>query len=372
MNNTFEGYLRTDGTAGTRNHVGIVCSVICSSTVANEISAQVPGTIPIIHSNGCAQLGDDFQVTKNMLVGVASNPNLHSSLIVGLGCETNQISGLLNSIPKTKPLKGIGIQQLAGGKNTVNTGVAIAETWTDEAAQQKRQTLPLSMLKVGIVTADIDEHSLHMVAPVISGIVDKLVEEEATVLMGLTDILAPAADKFSETAEDAALKEELTRLSEGLDRRRWQESTDYLVSNFTREEKELAQIAAKMTGKNPVNSLLNYSEKPEGKGLHLMKATGNTIENLSNFASAGCNIAIVVSSRGIMTSSVAIPCLTLAPQNSSNSLEELVDVSVVEENIAAQVEQGFQQLLSIASGKQTILEEYELGEFSIPHVGTTF
>src|SRR5690625_2426785 len=109
MKNTFEGYVRSDGTAGTRNHIGIVSSVICSSIVTNEISEKVKGAVPIIHSNGCAQLGDDFQVTKDMLVGVASNPNLYASLLVGLGCDTNQISDLLDGIPKTKPIKEIGI-----------------------------------------------------------------------------------------------------------------------------------------------------------------------------------------------------------------------------------------------------------------------
>src|SRR5699024_12362998 len=125
MKHTFEGYIRSDGTVGTRNHIGIVSSVIWSSIVTSEISEKVQGAIPIIHSNGCAQLGDDFQVTKNMLVGVASNPNLYASLLVGLGCETNQISGLLESVRKSKHLKRIGIQLMAGVENTIESGVSI-------------------------------------------------------------------------------------------------------------------------------------------------------------------------------------------------------------------------------------------------------
>src|SRR5699024_4621985 len=114
---------RDDGKVGTRNFVGIVSSVICSSAVVREISERVSGTIPIVHGNGCAQLGDDFKLTKNMLIGMSSSPNIHSALLVGLGCETNQVGGLLRNIPKVKPIEGIGIQQLAGGTNTIEKGV---------------------------------------------------------------------------------------------------------------------------------------------------------------------------------------------------------------------------------------------------------
>src|SRR5690625_2481533 len=372
MKNTFEGYVRSDGTAGTRNHIGIVSSVICSSIVTNEISEKVQGAIPIIHSNGCAQLGDDFQVTKNMLVGVASNPNLYASLLVGLGCETNQISGLLESVPKSKPLKGIGIQQMAGGKNTIESGVSIAGSWSEEALKEKRETLPLSLLKVGVVAVDIDEQSLKKITPVVNGVINTLLKNDASVVMGLTDTLEPAGDIIAENVEDIDLKQKLVNISEGMHRRRWKENKEYEVQSFSGEEKNIASLEARLIGTNKINSLLNYNEKPEEKGLHLMKSSSNIVETLSNIASIGCNFAIILSSRGILTSSVAIPCMTIAPQDSGGSFEELVDYKVAEGKTNKQVEKVFQDLISFASGKQTVLEEYELGEFSIPHVGTTF
>lgn len=372
MKNTFEGYMRNDGTAGTRNHIGIVSSVICSSIVTNEISEKVQGAIPIVHSNGCAQLGDDFQVTKNMLVGVASNPNIYASLLVGLGCETNQISGLLESIPKSKPLKGIGIQQMAGGKNTIETGISIASSWSEEAEKEKRETLPISQLKVGVVTVDIEEESLKKMTPVVSGVINKLLENDASVIMGLTDTLEPAGDVIAENVEDMKLKQELVNISEGLHRRRWEENKEYEVPSFSNEEKNLASLEARLIGTNKINSLLNYNDKPKKKGLHLMKSSRNIVETLSNFASIGCNFAIVLSSRGVLTSSVAIPCMTIAPQDSSDSFGELVDYKVDEGQNDQQEEKVFDNLISLSSGKKTVLEEYELGEFSIPHVGTTF
>ncbi|WP_028392484.1 UxaA family hydrolase [Bacillus cihuensis] len=374
MDYSFEGYLRNDGTAGTRNYIGVVCSVVCSSVIAKEISESVPGTIPIIHSNGCAQLGDDFQLTKNMLVGISANPNLYSALLVGLGCETNQVSGLLKSIPKTKPIEGIGIQQLAGGENTTKKGVQIVEQWAKEAAAMKRENLPLSSLTVGIVTVDIDEDSLKRIVPVVGKVIDLLVENDATVMMGLTDTLEPAGLLLAERTNSQEAKDKLRKLEEGLHRKRWKEihKDQSAARSFSKEEKLLAALEAQMTGTSPIESLLGYNEKPKEKGLHLIVGTSNMVETFSNMASSGCNLVIVVSSRGILTGSVALPCMTITPQNPYGSFDELVDYTITEEDPSVQVEKVMKELVEISSGKQTSLEKLELGEFSIPHVGTTF
>ncbi|MFD2922233.1 UxaA family hydrolase [Halobacillus naozhouensis] len=373
MDNYFEGYVRNDGTAGTRNYIGVVCSVICSSVIAKEISDQLPEAIPLIHSNGCAQLGDDFHVTKNMLVGVASNPNLYSALLVGLGCETNQISGLLDSIPKTKPIEGIGIQQLAGGENTIRKGVHIAEKWS-EAAERNRERLPLSYLTVGIVTVDIDEESLEQVYPVVSEVIDRLVKQDAKVVMALTDRLEPAGRSLADRAEKEEVKARLSDLGSGMQRKRWKDANQELISPrpFSDQEKALAALEEKMSGTSPIKSLLHYNERPEGSGFYMTKASSNLVETLSNMASCGCNIALVVSSRGTLTGSIALPCMTLTPQSASGTFDELVDYTVTGEDFSIQARKVIQELLDISSGKQTKLEEFELGEFSIPHVGTTF
>lgn len=374
MNYSFEGYLREDGKAGIRNHIGIICSVVCSSVVAKEISEKVPGAVPFVHGNGCAQLGDDFKLTKNMLVGISTNPNLYSALLVGLGCETNQISGLLDSIPETKPVKGIGIQQMAGGENTINKGVEIAEQWSIEAADQKRERLPLSSLNVGILTVDIDGDSLNRVAPVIGGVVDRLVENNANVIMGLSQTLEPAGQILSERSESGEVKNRLRKMGEGLQRKRWKDVRDESIvfQGFSEKEKKRAVLEAEMTGKTSIKSLLGYNEVPAEKGLHLITVPTNIVEALSNMASSGCNIVMIVSNRGVLTGSAALPCMTITPQNQDEYFDELIDYMVTSEEVSYQVEAVLAELLEICSGKQTNLEKLELGEFSIPHVGTTF
>lgn len=372
MAHAFRGYLRSDGSAGTRNHIGIISSVICSSVVTNEIAEQVPGSVPIVHANGCAQLGDDFQVTKNMLSGAAGNPNFYGSLIVGLGCETNQVAGLLKAIPKTKPIEGFSIQQMAGGKNTIERGVSIAGNWAQNALEEERAELPLSLLTVGIVTEDIDESALQTMGPIVSGIVDLLLNEGATVVCGLTKTLEPAGSEILTKRDNMELRNRLNTVGESLNRRRWEEAKQYDGTRFTDENRKLAKLEAGLLGGNEVRSLLGYNEKPAESGLHLIKASGSIVETLSNFASVGCTLSIIISKRGILTSSNIFPCITVVPKSDNEAANEFADFEVSIHDAEPQVLSLFNKLKAVSSGEFTKLEEYELGEFAIPHTGTTF
>lgn len=374
MNYSYEGFKRDDGTAGTRNYVGIVSSVICSSAVVREISEKVSGSIPVVHANGCAQLGDDLKLTKNMLVGMAANPNIHSALLVGLGCETNQVSGLLKQIPKTKPIKGIGIQQLAGGTNTVQKGISIAEMWAEEAMEQERTKLPLSSLTVGILNVDADHDTLTKTGPVIGKVVNRLVENDANVIIGLSKTLEPAGHLLAERIIDGTEKEKLISSSKGLNRLRWKDPNIETTNDsaFTEEQTNQAVLESEMTGSVPINSILNYGETPKENGLHLMNISSNTVESLSKMASSGCNIVLVVSKRGVLTGSIALPSMIVTPQSNKSSFDELIDYTIKGSNVHQESERIVEELLAVCSGKQTQVEKLELGEFSIPHLGTTY
>lgn len=374
MKYSFEGYSRDGGTAGTRNYVGIISSVICSSSVVREISERVSGTIPFIHSNGCAQLGDDFKLTKNMIVGVALNPNLHSVLLVGLGCETNQVSGLLKSIPKVKPIKGIGIQLLAGGENTIQKGISITEEWVKKASEQRREMLPLSSLTVGVLSIELDYESLSLVAPTIGQVVDKLIDDNVNVIMGLSKTLEPAGLSLSERVSDANEKEKLIKSSEGLQRLRWDNAKkgSTTFEEFSEEQTKLALLEAEMTGTKPIKSILSYGEAPLNNGLHLMNISSNLVESLSKMASSGCSVVLIVSSRGVLTGSVALPCITITPGNNEELFDELIDYTVTKGDVSNHSEKIIEALQDVCSGKKTKLEELDLGEFSIPHLGTTY
>lgn len=373
MTYTFKGFPRSDGSIGIRNHIGIISTVICSSVVTDEIANQVPDSVSIVHTNGCAQLGDDFQVTKNMLSGVAENPNIYGALLVGLGCETNQVGGLLSNIPKIKPIEGFSIQQMEGGENTITKGVSIGKSWANEAKRLKRKDQPLSDLKIGLITEDIDETSLKAVTPVISGLINLLNKNGATIIYGITNTLEPAADLISENAINSVLSDKIKHLGENLKRERWEDTKkQYKDIEFSEYIKNKAEMQTLLLGENKIQSLLNYNEKPLNSGLHLIKASSSIVETLSNFASIGCHISLTISKREVLTSSNLLPCLTVVPKNKDSTTNQFVDYEVTQENTDDQVNSLIDKIISISSGELTKLEEYELGEFAIPHVGTTF
>ncbi|MFL0580984.1 UxaA family hydrolase [Solibacillus silvestris] len=369
MRNTFEGYLRNDGSVGTRNYIGLISTVICSSVVTNEIAEQVQNTVPIVHANGCAQLGDDFQTTKNMLAGAAENPNFYAAVLIGLGCETNQVTGLMKSLSANKPFEGFSIQQMAGGTNTINHGVKISREWAAQAEEEKRISLPLSNLKVGIVMEDIDIESIHKMQPIVSDCIKELIQQNATVVWALNKTIEPVSYKLAQQTKDGHLKEKLESLSQGLTRKRWEKSIEYQLEKFSEEEERLALQASQLIEGLEIKSILNYNEKPKSNGLHLIKSSGSLVETLSNFASVGCNITIILSKRSIMTGSSILPSVVVAPESTGIYGSDFLDY-LVGNHLQSQT--LLEKVIAISSGELTRLEHFNLGEFAIPHVGTTF
>ena len=105
---TFLGYRRPDGKVGTRNTIAILTSVNCSATAARLIAEyftsdllkkypNVDNVTAYVHGTGCgmADSGDGFEALQRVMWGYAKNPNVAGVLMVGLGCEMNQIDWLV-------------------------------------------------------------------------------------------------------------------------------------------------------------------------------------------------------------------------------------------------------------------------------------
>ena len=143
---TFDGIVRADGRVATRNYVGILTSVNCSATGARAIAdhvrrdtnpralerfPNVDGVVALTHGAGCATAsdGEPLQVLRRTLGGYARHPNFASVLVVGLGCETNQINGMLEqeSLTTGAQLHAFNIQETGGTRKTVAHGIELVE-----------------------------------------------------------------------------------------------------------------------------------------------------------------------------------------------------------------------------------------------------
>ncbi|HGG5249136.1 TPA: UxaA family hydrolase, partial [Salmonella enterica subsp. enterica serovar Paratyphi B] len=147
----FFGWRRPDGKVGIRNLVLILPSVACAAETCAQISRQVKGTVYIPNQNGCGQTEGDLKITQDVLAGLAANPNVYGTILVGLGCENNQVDIMEKLIRErtNKPLRKLTIQENGGVLSTISLGAQWAHEMVAEASQLTRWPFPVSELLVG-------------------------------------------------------------------------------------------------------------------------------------------------------------------------------------------------------------------------------
>ncbi|MBV9523531.1 MAG: UxaA family hydrolase, partial [Alphaproteobacteria bacterium] len=162
---TFEGIMRADGRVATRNYLGIISTVNCSATASKYIAEHfrggaladypnVDGVVALVHGTGCgmASEGDAMDVLRRTIAGYARHPNFAGILILGLGCEANQIGGLMRAegLEPSQFLHTMTIQETGGTAKTVREGIARVKAMLPEANQVRRQTVPARHLKLAL------------------------------------------------------------------------------------------------------------------------------------------------------------------------------------------------------------------------------
>ncbi|RPI49737.1 MAG: altronate dehydratase, partial [Chloroflexi bacterium] len=140
----FMGYRRPDGRVGVRNHVIVVSSVFCSSTVVQAI-ARATGAVPITHEGGCLELGPGREHTERVLRGAVSHPNVGAVLVVGLGCEQVTAESLA-AAAGARPARVLEIREAGGTEAATEQGIALARELLAEAARTSREPAHLREL----------------------------------------------------------------------------------------------------------------------------------------------------------------------------------------------------------------------------------
>lgn len=374
---TFDGFRRPDGSVGTRSYVAVMASVICSTTPVQQIADRMPGALAVVHPYGCAQVGDDLQQTRRTLIGVSCNPNVAATLIVGLGCENNQPAGLAELIRAPKPVDVIGIQQLGGSEQVVDAGSQIVERRLAECAASPREQAPISALHVGVVGYEMGDEISARQYEIFGALIDALVNLGAQVTVGVDKHLAPAGARLAERAETPEGKARLLRWGGGLERLRWQDGHALSRREWDDAERRRAESAAALTGSARIQSVVTCAEATSGSGLHVMGVPSDSVEAMSGLVAGGATLLVVLSGRGILSGAVGAPTLVVAPgTGEAGALDVTVDahLPVGESNGSGEkfVSGLVSQILSVASGEVTRLEEAGLHDFAISKVSTPF
>lgn len=386
---SFQGFVRADGQVGTRNYIGVIASVNCSASVCHAITDafkgdamapfdRVDGVVAITHQSGCgmSSTGDGMAVLHRTLTGYACNPNFASVLLVGLGCEVNQVGSLVKSLETTRaaPVKTLVIQNEGGVRETVEHGIAIVREMLTTADRMRRTKVPAARLKVGLQCGGSDGYSGITANPVLGAAVDLLVRQGGTAILSETPEIYGAEHLLTARASDAVAE----RL---LDKLRWWEryaaeaggdmnnnpSPGNKAGGITTIlEKSLGAVSK--GGSSPLNAVYDYAERISESGLVFMDTPGYDPVSATGQIAGGANLICFTTGRGSVFGSKPVPTIKLATTTGlfdrmRSDMDfnggQIVDSSLSVGDAGTQL---FQLMLDVASGARTCSEQNGMGD----------
>ena len=205
------GYKRPDGKVGVRNHVLILPCSLCASETARFAAEESEGAVYVANQGGCSLGRRDLQVTLETLSGLAANPNVYGTILVGNGCEVVQASLLADKIrAKTcKPLEVLVIREEGGSVRTAARIVELAQKMRAEADQVPVEEVSIDRLILGTECGGSDPTSGLAANPVVGICSELLVEKGATVILSETPELIGTEAILGERCRDEKVKEQL-------------------------------------------------------------------------------------------------------------------------------------------------------------------
>jgi altronate hydrolase len=393
---TFQGILREDGRVATRNYVGILTSVNCSATVAGYIAGafkrrlladddpladhpNVDGVVALTHKTGCAMAseGEGMDVLRRTIGGYARHPNFAAVIVVGLGCETNQIAPILETqkLEGGPRLQAMTIQETGGTARTVERGIALVKDLLPAANRVRRQTLPASHLTVGLQCGGSDGYSGITANPALGAASDLVVRNGGTVILSETPETYGAEHLLTRRAVSREVAEKLLRLFDW-----WK---DYTARNggqldnnpsfgnkaggiTTILEKSLGAVAK--AGSTSLVDVYRYAEPVRSRGFVFMDTPGFDPVSATGQVAGGANLVCFTTGRGSVFGCVPAPSLKLAtntPLYRRMSDDMDVDCGGIadgEETVEACGQRIFDLILRVASGEKSKSEALGFGE----------
>ena len=387
---TFQGIVRPDGRVATRNYIGILSTVNCSATVAHGIAdafragalAQFPnvdGVVALTHGSGCGMdvQGESMQVLRRTLGGYARHANFAGVLIVGLGCEANQINALLGAehLEEGALLRTFSIQDTGGTAKSIAAGIAMVTDMLPHANEVRREAVPASHLVLGLQCGGSDGYSGITANPALGAAVDLLVRHGGTAILSETPEIYGAEHLLTRRAVSREVGEKLVA------RIKWWE--EYTARNHgemnnnpspgnkaggltTILEKSLGAVAK--GGTTNLVAVYEYAEPVTAKGFVYMDTPGYDPVSATGQVAGGANMICFTTGRGSAYGCAPSPSLKLATNTALwIRQEEDIDINcgVIVDGTASVEQMGerfFQMILDTASGVKSKSERHGYGQ----------
>ncbi len=367
----FMGYRRPDGRVGTRNYVGIVSMVVCANEVTTRIANQVTGAVAFKHQQGCCQTPMDVERVGSTLIGLGSNPNLHSVLLVSLGCESVMLDEVAGAVARSgKRVETLVIQELGGAAQSVARGQLLAQELVAAASSEVRVPCSAEDIVLGLKCGSSDTTSGLFTNPAVGVASDLLVAAGGTSVLGEVTEFIGAEHILARHAKDEAIANAILALvsrmegrakAVGCDMRGGQPTGGNIKGGITTiEEKSLGAITK--AGTAPIQAVYEYGEKPTVKGLVVMDSPGREPEILTGLAAAGCTMILFATGRGAPQGFPFVPVVKITGNERTwRNLRDHMDIysgTIMEgtETLPQVGRRIYTEMMNFASGRLTKAE----------------
>jgi altronate hydrolase len=395
---TFFGFRRPDGRAGTRNFVLIVPTSMCASHEAQQISMiseftlysrekfpNVDGVAAIPHNKGCGcQDGANVEILLRTLANYADHPNVGGVVLIDLGCEKTNLSLVEKYLikrekPILKPLVKIGIQEAGGTENAIREGLSAVEKMLPVVNETGREEISISELVLGVKCGGSDGFSGLSANPALGRAADLLIRHGGTVLITEVPEFCGAEHILAHRAKDAATGRAVYAMVD------WYKNFAAKFGAVLNENpspgnqkggllnitiKSLGAIAK--AGTTRVEGVCDYAEPPKNRGLNLMQGPGYDQESTPGLVAAGATVVVFTTGRGTTIGNAIAPVIKLASNNEVfQRMNRDIDLSagnIIEgtETIEQVGERVFEHIRRTASGEISALaERHKHREFQV-------
>ncbi len=396
----FLGYPRADGRAGTRNYVAIVGASNCSAYATQKIGdafqnesfdgSGIDGVIALPHEDGCGKAeGTDAQLLRRTLDGLADHPNVAAAVVVGLGCEVNQIGYYTRPEAQGNgraPRRGFTLQESGGTRKVVADSVKAVWELIEEAGKTERVPCPASKLTVSLECGGSDGFSGITANPGVGYCSDLIVKQGGTACLGETTEIWGAEHLLTRRAVNRQVGRRL------LDMLDWY--FDYVgrfkdaptfnsnpspgnraggISNIA--EKSLGAVAK--GGTSNLTAVYDYAERIVEPGFVFMNSPGYDPPSVAGMVAGGCNICLFTTGRGSCFGFPTAPVIKVASNTPmAEYMSEDMDINAGkvadgEEDIPSLGKRMYEFVLDTASGKKTHSERLGHREFVTWRIGPT-
>lgn len=382
---SFFGYRRPDGTVGIRNHLMVVPVVASANTVARRIASLIPRAIAVPLMDDGTERRDSRTLTEHVLAGAAASPNVGAALIIGLGKETGEATRVLDFARRFspgKPMEAFSIDETGGSVRAISRGVEIGQSLMSRLAMQQRVEVPLSELILGTECGGSDATSGLASNPTVGVVSDMVVNAGGTAILSETTELMGAEHILARRAKNEHVARRIVEIVANVEKAANAIGATVSGGNptpgnmagglTTIEEKSLGCIYK--GGTSTIQGVLDFAERPPGKGLFIMDTPGHDAVSVSAKASAGAHLCIFTTGRGTALGNAVYPVIKVCANPATVAMmQDNIDFSAapIIEGTATKEELGpqlFQLMLDVCNGQLTNAELIGHQEFAIHRI----